>query len=696
LDRHYRIGVDIGGTFTDIIVFDRRNNTIVSFLKVSSTPRRPEIAVIDTLRKMNFKKTEVETIIHATTIATNALLGQVGLELPKAALITTKGFRDILEIGRQRRPDLYNLFVQRPRVLIPRKYRFEADERLDYEGNVIKPLNEDEIREIARKLSVEKIETVAISLLHSYANSIHEVKIQKILKKIIPNIFISLSSEVDPEHREYERTSTTVVNAILMPIVTRYLQNLSEGISSITDAPIRVMKSSGGVASIDEISRLPVSIIESGPAAGVLASMNLGSLLGKKNVLSFDMGGTTAKAGTVIDGTPIITTEYEVCGKIHAGRIIKGSGYPVRFPFIDVAEISAGGGSIIWVDEGGALRVGPISAGADPGPACYGKGGDNPTITDANLILGRLNQKYLLGGEMRIFPEKAKQAFYEKITNKLDLDLESAAIGSIKITNAIMSKILRIVSIERGIDPRNLTLISFGGAGPMHACDLAEDLEMNEIVIPLVPGLFSAFGLLATDFKHVFTKSIRKIIDELDPIEIEEEYQKLERKGFDLLRREGVPSERIVFNRYADMRYWGQGFELLIPIGKLEGDSAFSTLKERFNEFHERRYGYSMPEEDIEIVNLRVEAIGIVEKPVLQKIRTNYRTIDSALIEYRNVYFGTIDDFTKTPVYDRKKIPVGAEIQGPAIIEQYDSTTVVNPGWVCKIDSYGNLILRRG
>ncbi len=692
----YRIGIDIGGTFTDIIVFDKEMGEIARYIKVSSTPRKPENAVINSLKKLyeeGFK--DVEMLIHATTVATNALLGQIGLELPRTALITTQGFRDIIEIGRQRRAELYNLFVTRPRVLVPRRFRFEVRERINYLGEIIEPLNDRDVERVINKIVENRIESVAVSLLHSYANPIHEIKILERLREKIPNIHVSISSEVDPEHREYERTSTTVVNAVLMPIVSRYLKSLEREISQIIDVPLYIMQSSGGIASTKEVTRLPVSIIESGPASGVMAAIFLAEHLGITDVMSFDMGGTTAKAGTILNGVPLVTTEYEVGGKIHAGRIIKGSGYPVRYPFIDLAEISAGGGTIVWVDKGGALRVGPISAGAEPGPACYGLGGENPTITDANLLLGRLNQKYLLGGQMKIHIDLSKRAFKDRITKEIGIDPVEAAIGAIKIANSLMSKIMRIVSVERGIDPRDLSLIAFGGAGPMHACALAEELEFDKIVIPRVPGLFSALGLLAVDFKHTFLKSIRRNVDEIAPEILETEFKKLEAMGMSTLKEEGIPEEKIVFRRYADMRYWGQGYELLVPCEVINDEQDIRRLVERFHKAHEGKYGYSMPDEAVEIINLRVEAIGIMEKPRFRKIKKKAMKLDDALLEKRLVYFEYENDFIETPVFIREKLAAGINIEGPAIIEQYDTTTVIYSGWRAFIDDYGNIILQK-
>ncbi|MHA1617398.1 MAG: hydantoinase/oxoprolinase family protein [Candidatus Njordarchaeales archaeon] len=696
MSREYRVGIDIGGTFTDIIAMDTNTGQILKNIKVSSTPQQPEKAVVNGLSRLTKELGKnIDFAIHATTIATNALLGQVGLELPKAALITTRGFRDVLEIGRQRRPELYNLFFEKPRPLIPRRYRFEITERISWTGEIIEALKEEELTEIIKKIISEKIVTVAVSLLHSYANPIHEKIIKKRLLEAIPNLYVSLSSEVDPEYREFERTSTTVVNAVLMPLIHRYLTSLENSLRDLEiKSPFLIMQSSGGVASAEYCAKYPVTIIESGPAAGVIASAFYGRVIGENNLITFDMGGTTAKAGMIFDGSPIVTTEYEVGEKVHAGRVIKGSGYPVRHVFIDLAEVSAGGGSIAWVDPGGALRVGPISAGADPGPACYGKGGENPTVTDANLVLGRLNPKYLLGGEMRIYSELSIKAIEKKVCELTGMDVYETASGIIRIANSIMSKVLRIVSIERGHDPRDFSLIAFGGAGPMHACALAEELEVRRIIVPQSPGLFSALGLLVTDLKHVLSKSVRKELWEIDPNALEEEFATLEAEGREILIREGVREDNIVFRRYADMRYWAQGYELLVTVNKPVDEKELKALEKRFHELHRKTYGYSMENENIEIVNIRVECIGLLSKPVL-KPANERKNVSLKVESYRNVFFEKYNDFVKTPVFWRTRLPAGFEYSGPAIIEQYDSTIVVYPGWKFFVDEYLNIIVER-
>jgi N-methylhydantoinase A len=692
----YRVSIDIGGTFTDLVALDEQTGELTNF-KVSSTPKKPADAVIGVFQQFlkRIGPEKISTITHATTIAVNALLGQLGLELPKAALITTKGFRDVLEIGRQRRHELYNLFVQRPRMLISRKLRYEVGERIGPEGEVLEPLNTEDARSLAVELEHENIKTVAIALLHSYMNPKHEQEIKNVLQEACPQICVTCSSEIAPEYREFERTSTTVVNTCLMPIVSVYMNDLSDRIQKLgVSGPLSVMQSSGGIASKNVIVEKPVSMVESGPAAGVIASSFYGKTLGIENIVSFDMGGTTAKAGIVQGGIPEIVTEYEVAGKVHTGRIVKGSGYPVRFPFIDLAECSAGGGTIAWADTGEALRVGPISAGADPGPACYGKGGEKPTVTDANLILGRLNPDYVLGGRMKVFPQLSQKSVDKEICEKTGLGLADAAAGIVRIVNSTMAKILRIVSVERGHDPRQFTLNSFGGAGPMHACALAEELHISSIVVPTNPGLFSALGLLTADFTYSLVKAIMKTVKDVQLNDIETTFRKLQAEGMKILESQGVKPDNMTFLRQLDIRYFGQGYELTIPVLDPLTKEEYGKVMERFHSKHEAVYGYAVREENVELVNARLVAVGIVMKPKLMKQKLCPREPSpEALLTTRNVFFEKYKDFVSCPVYVREKLKPGNIISGPAVIEQYDATTVVYPNWKARVDGFGNFLM---
>jgi len=695
------IGIDIGGTFTDIIIQDKSTGINLKQLKVATTPKNPEQAIIDCLKKELSSEDlpNIQSLYHATTIATNAFLGQVNLELPKTVLVTTKGFRDVLEIGRQRRASLYDFNFTRPTPIIPRRHRFEVEERLDYTGKVITPLNMNELKEISKKISKIDVSSIAVSLLHSYKNPEHENIIKEFLEKEHSDLYITTSFDVSPEHREFERTSTTAINAVLMPLVSKYVKSLIDSFAHFgLKAPLFIMQSNGGVSKSDQIQKLPVSIIESGPSAGVVASKFLAEYFDLDKVLSYDMGGTTAKAGTIVDKTITLTSEYEVGGDVHSGRITKGSGYPARFPFIDLAEISAGGGSIAWVDEGNALRVGPISAGSEPGPACYGNKGEQPTITDANLILGRLNPEGLLDKTFTIYPELAKEAIKEKIAKPLNLDPIESALGIIKIANTNMSRILRIVTVERGLDPRNFILLAFGGAGPLHACALADELEMKRIIVPNIPGLFSAMGLLYTDVKHTYVKSIRTTTKEVDYLKIENDFKELENKGIKVLAEEGFTKKNVNHQRYVDLRYVGQGFELMIPVTQIDftKDNCTEQLQQLFNEKHKVIYGYIMENEEIELVNIRINSIGKIQKPIIAKISVGSKQPEKgAIVGHRQVYFEELNDFHKTPIYHRSKLLANNIIEGPAIIEQYDTTTVLPSHWKATIDEYGYIQLER-
>ncbi len=691
----YKVSIDIGGTFTDLVALDETNGNLFT-IKIPSTPQDPALGFLEILKEFltNADPSAITIINHATTLAVNALLGQVGLELPKVASISTEGFRDILEIGRQRRHELYNLNLQKPQTLVPRHLRFEVKERVDAKGKILQAIEPHKVRSLASQLQKQAVEAVAITLLFSYASPGREQTVERILRKHIPSLCISRSSEIAPEQREYERTSTTIINACLMPIISSYLQQLTKEIAQLgVNAPVCIMRSDGGIAKKEIVMKKPACLIESGPAAGVVASSFYAGKIGMKNILSFDMGGTTAKAGTIQAGKPQVVTEYEVAGKIHSGRIIKGSGYPVKFPFIDLAECSAGGGTIAWTDETGALKVGPMSAGATPGPACYGKGGKKPTVTDANLLLGRLNPTHMLNGEMPIFANLSKESLQKEVCQKIGINLETAAMGIIKVVNSQMSKILRMVSIERGLDPRKFTLVSFGGAGPMHSCALAEQLLISRIMVPQNPGLFSAQGLLAPDFSSDFTQAIFKKSAEIGN-KLEETFETLESKAVQTLTSQGVRTTDIRFHRQLDMRYSEQSYELTIPISSCTQEQVLNQSVEDFHKKHKAVYGYRRDEEMVEIVNARLKAIGLVKKPPLRRQKLEETNpLPDAVAATRGVFFEESDRFEVTTVYSREKLKNGNFFKGPAVVEQYDATTVIYPKWQARIDEFGNLIL---
>ena len=625
---------------------------------------------------------------HATTIATNSLLGQIDLELPRTALITTEGFRDVLEIGRQRRAEVYNLFFERPSMLVDRRFRYTVKERINPKGDIICPLNQQDIECIIEDLIKNEINSVAIGYLNSYANSIHEEQTFNILKQEIPSLFLTASFMISNEYREYERFSTAVVNASLMPVMNTYLSNLEKDLfAQEVYAPLYVMQSNGGLAKSEIVSQKPATIVESGPAAGVIASAWLGEHLGIRDIISFDMGGTTAKAGTIRGRVPEVVPEYEVAGKIHMGRLIKGSGYPVRFPFIDLAECSAGGGTIAKA-RNGVLEVGPTSAGAIPGPACYGRGGKDPTITDANLLLGRLNPQSLLDGNMEIHVEPAEKAFME-LASSLGLSQYEAVMSVIQVANSMMAKILRIVSVERGFDPRNFTLVAFGGAGPMHVCALAEDLKIGKVIVPPNPGMFSALGLLTADLFHDFTSPVVSELSAIDPSELEEKFQDMEERVNQILKHEGITEDLRKIKRSLDIRYRGQGYELNIPVEAPMSKEELLKSIESFHLKHDKVYGYFDREQTPEIVNVKLRVIGILDKPQLPDKKVSKEESH----EHRRVFFEGIKEWLETPVFNRNTL--GGKYSGPAVIEQYDATTIVYPDWSFKPDKKGNLILRR-
>ncbi len=682
-----RVGIDVGGTFTDFVSFNEDTGEI-SHLKVLTTPREPVKGIMNALSQGVDDLSRTSVLIHASTLGTNMFLGQKGLEPPKTALITNRGFRDIIEIGRQNRPELYNLFFQRPRPLVPRNLRVGVKSRINAEGEVVEELDEDEIREWAEKLCSDNVRVFAISFLHSYRNPVHELRTLEIIHSVCPDAIAVASHRVDPQPMEYERTSTTVVNAVLMPVLGSYLRRLEESLRNAGFyGRLLIMQSSGGVSDVSEALEKPAMFIESGPSAGAVAVAYFSRMLGIDKALGFDMGGTTAKASSIIGGEPEITTVYEVGGRVHMGRRVRGSGYPVRFPYIDLAEVSAGGGTIAWIDRGGALRVGPISAGADPGPACYGLGGREPTITDANLLLGRLPE-VLAGGRLRLSRRLAEEAV-GRLARRLGLSLVETAWSIVKLANTVMSRALRLVSVEKGHDPREFSMFAFGGAGPLHAVELGEELGVRDVVIPPLPGVFSALGLLVTDYKHSFTKPIVRRADEVGDDELEDAFRELEEAADRVLEREGVPRERRIYRRFAEARYWGQGYTLLVPYR-----GSVARLVEDFHKLHEIRYGFSSREEPVVIVVVRVEAIGLTEKPRLSsggESRIAPREAEPA--GEREVFFES--GWHRASVYKPSQLETGIVFRGPGIVELPDSTIVIPPGYKGVVDRYSTIVVSR-
>ncbi len=602
-----RVGIDVGGTFTDVVVYDGG----LRVHKVPTTPRRPVEGVVKGLSAAVDSPGDVEVLVHATTIGTNMFLGQVGLEPPKVALFTNEGFRDIVEIGRQNRPSLYNLLYEKPSPLAPRDLRIGVRGRIGPDGSEIEPLDLETVRYWAPRLCREGVRVYAISFLHSYRNPHHERLAAEAVRRECPGAYVVTGHEVDPQPMEYERTSTALVNAVLKPVLSSYLEEM---LVSLRDRGFRgvllVMQSNGGVASVEEAVDRPAAFIESGPSAGAVAVAYFSRLQAVDKAIGFDMGGTTAKASSIIGGEPELVDVYEVGGKVHMGKTVRGSGYPVRYPHVDLAEVSAGGGTIAWVDPGGGLRVGPASAGADPGPACYGRGGVKPTVTDANLILGRLPGR--LAGGLRLDLELAVKAVEKHVADPLGMDVVEAAWAIVKLANTIMSRAISLVTVERGHDPREFTMYAFGGAGPMHAAELAEELGVRRVIVPPAPGVFSALGLLVADYRHSFHAGIAKPAGRVSEEELERVFGMLEERARRVLDGEGVPGDRRSYTRLLEMKYWGQAYTLRVPYR----GSVADAVKD-FHGIHEARYGFSSPEEEVEIVVARLEAVGVTDKPVL-------------------------------------------------------------------------------
>ncbi len=692
----HRLGVDIGGTFTDAILIDESTGD-VRIAKVPSTPDDPSRgflkAVTRILKEAEVAPEHLSYVVHATTVATNSIIEH---KLAPTGFLATDGFRDLLEIQRQIRAALYDVHFKKPVPLVPRNVCFGVPERLDARGQVIKPLDEGAVRRIAKQLREAGVESVAVCLLHAYINPTHEKRVGEILRETFPEDAISLSSDVAPDFREYFRASTTVINAGIRPIVGRYLERIESRLSEMgVTASLLLMQSSGGVYTSETGTEQPVFMVESGPAAGVIAASYLGSQLGKTDLLSFDMGGTTAKAGLIQDGVPHITKEYEVgaaaTASDHGG---KGGGYPLRTPVIDLVEIGAGGGSIAWVDGGDILRVGPQSAGADPGPVCYGAGGTEPTITDANLVLGRIDADYFLGGEISLDVDAARSSIEERCGHPLGMEVVDVAHGIVEIANAAMAGALRRISIQRGFDPRDFSLVAFGGAGPLHANRLAAELDIPTVIVPRSPGTFSAMGLLATDLKHEYTATSIERLEHLDPKVLASTFERLSQQGHSALEQDRVSANDMRFEKFLDLRYVGQSYELAISVHDEEfSSSELTRLADAFHAEHRRVYGFNALGEPIEVVNLRLSAIGDISKPGLREIQPGGDLKDAKKSE-REVYFAEKGTYVTTPIFDRYKLGSDSCIKGPAIVEEMDSTTLIHPEYAVRVDPFGNILIQ--
>ena len=693
--KRYRVGVDIGGTFTDIVFLGSDGSVLAK--KIASTPDDYSRAVLEGIDKaiaeVNATPDAIAEVGHGFTVATNAIIEGKGA---KTALITTEGFRDVLEFRRNRIPRLYDLYYEKPPALVKRQLRLEVRERMNYQGEVLRPLVVADVDKAVDKIISEGVESVAICLLHSYANPDHEQYITKVLRERAPNVILTVSSELLPEMKEYERTSTTVINSYVRPVVERYLTRLTDGLEAMgIGVPLSVMQSNGGLATIGIAKEKPAYCIESGPAAGVVGAFHQGQRLGIENIMTLDMGGTTAKASIIENGEMLQAPEYEVGGGISVGhRLLRGAGHILRVPAIDLAEVGAGGGSIASVDNSGSLRVGPNSAGAVPGPACYNLGGNEATVTDADVLLGYLNPHHLLGGDFPMDLENARRAVSQNVAAPLGLSEIEAAHGVHLLVNSNMGRALRAVSSERGRDPRKFTLFAFGGGGPVHAAGLAEMLDIRNIVIPPYPGVFSSFGLLFADVEHHFVQTYFKTFKQLDINALNNILEGLWEEGRKQLRLEGFDDASHQVLTQVDMKYEGQVSELTVrmPPGTVTPQN-LSKLTESFEEEHEKTYGYRT-EAPFQLVNLRVIARGLSKESRVPEHVEITPTLGHSGPSLRQVYFGSGHGWMETDVVDRSMLE-GNSKGGPLVIEEYDSTTVVPPGWNASVDRWKNIFLQR-
>jgi len=681
----YRVGIDIGGAFTDLVAYDDETGDFV-WVKDETTPHDPSVGVLNTVVKSKVDFSRVLSIIHGQTLVINTIIERKGA---KVGLITTKGYRDVLELQRSNRRDMYNFRYKKPQSLVPRYLRLEVDERVMSDGTILKPLNEEDVEKATEKLLKEGVESICISFINSYANPSHEIRAGEIVRKNT-DLPITLGHEITREWREYERTATAVLNAYVKPKLEKYLEKLEKEFSrqGFARKPF-VMLSSGGMASFDFAKKYPIYTIESGPVAGVIGGIYIAKLIGERNIIILDGGSTTTKASLVEDLTPRVHTEYYV------ERTRFTAGYPVRVPVVDTFEIGNGGTSIAWIDEIGNLRVGPKAAGAYPGPSCYGKGGEEPTVTDAYVVNGLINPEYLLGGAMKIYKDLAVKTIKEKIADHYNISVEEASEGVIKLANENAAYAIRVVSVQRGYDPRDFTLIAHGGSGPMFAPFISEELEIKKIIVPVIPpGVFSAWGMLTTDIRHdlVVTEIIR-LDRENASRRVNEIYSDLEQKIVNIFKEElGVVE--VVIQRYADMRYYGQEHTVKVPLpsGRID-DEEVKKIIERFHEYHEREYAFRL-DSPVEIVNFHLVGEYKVKKFELKELNNMVSSLDDAIVQERRIYVNGNE--LRVPVYSKQKLSPRFRIDGPAIIEDPTSTILVLSSQKAIVDKYGNVNVLRG
>ena len=678
-----RLAADVGGTFTDVAAFNETTGEL-ALGKTLTTPARLVGGIEHGVTKAGATFSAARLFLHGTTVAINTILERTGA---RCALITTQGFRDIYEIGRVNRPESYNLFFRRHQPLIDRDLRYEIRERTDSQGKVLLALDESQVRTAVADAVGQGVQAIAILFLHSYRNPAHEQRVKAIIAESHPQLFVTASHELSQEYREFERTSTAAANAYVGPRVRHYLGEMGEHLTAAGfDGDFLIVQSTGGLFGVEETQSACIKMLESGPAAGVIGTKALCDGIGFGNAIAFDMGGTTAKAGVIHHGQVLMTGSALIGGY--------ATGLPVQIPMIDIQEVGTGGGSIARV-ELGALHVGPESAGAQPGPVCYGLGGSEPTITDANLVLGRLGADRFLGGEMRLDLEGAKRALEERVAKPLGLDLTQAADGILRIATTKMSHMVRWVTTERGLDAADFSLVAYGGAGPLHAAMVARELRIAKVVIPRAPGHFSAYGMLVADLRRDFVNTWFMPLAEASFPAMETMYTEMERRGREAVSQSRVAVAETAVQRAADMRYVGQEHAVTVELPiELFSAQDRDGIKQRFDAVHETRYGYSAPGEKAEIVSLRSAITGLLRKPAFEPIATGEAEPPPAAFGgKRPVYFAEAGPHLDTPGYDRARLVAGNRIAGPALIEEYASTTVLHPGDAVTVDAFGDLVI---
>ena len=677
----YRVGIDVGGTFTDFTLLAENGGGVI-FHKVASTPDDPseaiERGIADLLEAHRIAPREVSHVGHGTTVATNLVIERKGAV---TGLITTKGFRDVLEIGRQTRPHLYDYRVVKPPPLAHREHRIEVAERVDAAGAVLAALDGRDVERAAERLKADGVRSVAICFLHSYRNPEHERRARAVVERLMPDAYVSVSSEVLPEFREYERMSTTVLNAAVGPRMEAYLDRFLDRVKGLgIGAEPFTIHSNGGLMSVRAVRSFPVRTCLSGPAAGVVGAAAVGAAAGFENLVTFDVGGTSTDVSLVWRGKPLFTSHRAVAG------------YPVKTPMVDIHVIGAGGGSIARMDDAGALKVGPGSAGAVPGPAAYAKGGTEPTITDAMICLHRLNPVALLAGRLPVSEAAAREAILARVARPLGLPLEAAAEGVVRIANANMSRAIRSVSTERGYDLSQFALVAYGGAGPLHATEIAAECGIPTVIAPQEPGTMCARGMLLTDVSFDFVRSDIAALTAASWRRVCELFGQMRAEATAWLERERVAVADRAFHLHVDARYQGQNFEVIVPLERAEPDG-MEAFVAAFHRAHEQEYGYALPGRAIEVVNCRLQAVGRVPKAPLRELNGTGKLTDARVGE-RSIYHGAAHGWVATPVYARARLAAGVEITGPAVIEEMSSTTLLNPGQRARVDRIGNLIIR--